>query len=282
MSSDMSGTLYIVATPIGNLDDISRRATDILASVATVAAEDTRRTRQLLAHYGISTPCISLHEHNETAKSADIIRQIKDGVDIALVSDAGTPLLSDPGYRLVSAAHAEGVTVCPIPGASAVIAALSVAGLPSDRFCFEGFLPAKKAARLATLRLLAGEARTMIFFESVHRVEKSLLDLCEVFGAARPAFIAREISKVYEQYVRATLGELLDAVQSGAIVVKGEFVIAVGGVELTASEAPNMELLLRELKAALPLKQAAAIAARVTGGRRNELYARLLELDGND
>lgn len=275
----VSGTLYIVATPIGNLEDISSRAVKILSSVDAIAAEDTRRTRQLLSHLGVRTPCFALHEHNEAQKTDSVIEQLVRGDAIAVVSDAGTPLLSDPGFRLVSAAHEHGLTVCPIPGPSAVTAALSAAGLPTDRFCFEGFLPAKKAARVARLGELSSETRTLVFFESVHRVQKCIADLCDTFGGDRPAFIAREITKLHEQNVRATLKEIDGKLGTDEIPGKGEFVIVVQGAASAPESSLNEQLLLRELKGALPLRKAAAVAAKVLGGRRNDLYERLMEMD---
>jgi len=205
----MSGTLFIVATPIGNLEDLAPRARQTLANVDLIAAEDTRRTGRLLSHFGIKTRLYALHDHNEEESAESLVAELANGRSVALVSDAGTPLLSDPGYRLVRAAHRDGVPVSPIPGPSALTTALSVAGLPTDRFCFEGFLPAKAKARRAVLVSLVNEPRTMIFYESVHRIEKTLEDLVSIFGAGRPAFVGRELSKVYEQCVQARLDELL-------------------------------------------------------------------------
>lgn len=274
-----AGTLYIVATPIGNLSDMSPRARDVLASVDLIAAEDTRHSRRLLAHFGIATRLQSLHEHNESRVVAQFIDKLQSGLSIALVSDAGTPLISDPGYRLVAAAHAGGISVSPVPGPSAVMAALSAAGLPTDRFCFEGFLPAKKSARQECLAALNDEPRTIVLYESVHRVAECLADLSRSFGAARPAFIGREISKQHEQCVSATLGELHSMLVDGRIAEKGEFVIVLAGAEradVPRDDRPARDL-LRKLMAELPGKKAAALAAEILGRRPNEMYRLMLE-----
>ena len=274
----MSGTLYVVATPIGNLDDWSNRAVETLRQADHIAAEDTRHTGRLLSHFGIKTPTFALHEHNEEQRSARALEQLKRGESIALVSDAGTPLLSDPGYRLIRLAHDAGVPVIPVPGPSALTAALSVAGLPTDRFCFEGFLPAKAKARETKLRSLADEQRTLVFFESVHRVADSIEAMASVFGAGREAFVGRELSKLHEQCVLSTLGDLIRAISDGGIPSKGEFVIVVQGADAAPSSSNELDALLEELIQVVPGKQAAEIAARLTGGKRNEIYQRMLEL----
>ena len=274
----MSGTLYVVATPIGNLEDLSPRARQTLVEVDLIAAEDTRHTGRLLSHLGVKTPQFALHEHNEAHAAQALIEQLNDGKSVALVSDAGTPLVSDPGYRLLQAAHANGIAVSPLPGPSAVTAALSVSGLPTDRFGFEGFPPAKKAARRKWLQARAADGRTLLFFEAVHRIGATLADMVDVFGTDREAFIGRELTKLHEQCRQATLSELLDEVSNGTIVSKGEFVIAVHGREDDSSSSIDADRLLRELAEALPPKKAAAIAARVTGEKRNALYQRLLEI----
>jgi len=274
----MSGTLYVVATPIGNLDDLTPRARQTLANVDLIAAEDTRHTGRLLSHFGVKTPQKALHDHNESTLVPMLIKDILKGKNIALVSDAGTPLVSDPGYRLVAAAHENGITVSPVPGASAVTAALSAAGLPTDRFCFEGFVPNKRVAREAWLRKLAAESRTLIFFESVHRIKDSITDMRDVFGSDRRAFIGRELSKLHEQCVQGTFAELTEKLVSAEIPSKGEFVIIVDGVKDEPATDIDVDLLITELAAVLPGKQAAAIAAKVTGEKRNALYARMLEL----
>src|SRR5207342_3336141 len=225
------GTLHVVATPIGNLGDLSPRALDTLRNVAAVCAEDTRHTRQLLSHFGLERPLLALHQHNEDAQAAQLVARLLAGDSLALVSDAGTPLVSDPGFRLVSAARAAGVRVSPVPGACAAIAALSVAGLPSDRFCFEGFLPAKAGARRERLRALAREPRTLVFYETGHRIEESLADFVEAFGARREAVLARELTKLFETVLGETLADLHAQVVADANQRKGEFVLVVRGSE---------------------------------------------------
>jgi 16S rRNA (cytidine1402-2'-O)-methyltransferase len=276
----MSGTLFIVATPIGNLEDLSPRARQTLADVDLVAAEDTRHTGRLLSNFGVKRPLLSLHEHNEEQQVTRLIEALQSGKSVALVSDAGTPLVSDPGYRLVRAAHENGVTVSPIPGPSALTAALSVAGLATDRFCFEGFLPAKKKARRDALKALANETRTMVFYESVHRIRDSLDDMIGVFGDDRQAFIGRELTKMYEQCISASLGGLLEQLESKAIAEKGEYVLAVAGTDVVAESSIDIDHLLVELADKLPGKEVAKVLARATGAKRNTLYQRLLELSG--
>ncbi len=278
----MSGTLYIVATPIGNLDDLTPRARQTLADVDLIAAEDTRHTGRLLLSIGVKTPQKALHDHNESRVVPALIQELRGGKSIALVSDAGTPLVSDPGYRLVAAAHANGITVSPISGASAVTAALSAAGLPTDRFCFEGFLPSKRAAREKWLRSVSGETRTLIFFESVHRIRDSLDDMAAILGKDRLGFVGRELSKLHEQCVQGTLAALCDMLASDEIPGKGEFVVVVHGAEQEAGSSIDTDILLTELAAVLPGKQAAAIAATVTGSKKNAMYARMLELTKPD
>ena len=278
----MSGTLFIVATPIGNLEDLSPRARQTLANVDLIAAEDTRRTGRLLSHFGIKTSLLAMHDHNEEALAEKLVAELASGKSIALVSDAGTPLVSDPGYRLVKAAHHAGISVSPIAGASAVAAAISVAGLPSNRFCFEGFLPAKKKARVDALASLASEARTMIFYESVHRITDTLGDLATAFGSDRPAFIGRELTKMHEQCVSGTLSELANQLNDGSITAKGEFVLVVAGSATIEASSLDVDRLLLELADKLPGKDVAKIIARATGEKRNALYQRLLELSKGD
>jgi len=275
----MSGTLFIVATPIGNLEDLAPRARQTLATVDLIAAEDTRHTGRLLSHFGIKTRLYALHDHNEEESAESLVAELANGRSVALVSDAGTPLLSDPGYRLVRAAHRDGVPVSPIPGPSALTTALSVAGLPTDRFCFEGFLPAKAKARRDVLASLVNEPRTMIFYESVHRIEKTLEDLVSIFGAGRPAFIGRELSKMYEQCVQARLDELLDQLVNGTIPGKGEFVLVVGGSGEERTSPALIDRLLVEFSGKLPDKEIAKIVSLATGEKRNALYQRLLDID---
>ncbi|MHA6492633.1 16S rRNA (cytidine(1402)-2'-O)-methyltransferase [Pseudomonas borbori] len=274
------GTLYVVATPIGNLDDISARALSVLRSVALIAAEDTRHSARLMQHFGIGTPLAACHEHNERDHGSRFIARLQTGDDIALISDAGTPLISDPGYHLVRQARAVNITVVPIPGACALIAALSAAGLPSDRFIFEGFLPAKTAGRRARLEQVKEESRTLIFYEAPHRILECLEDMSAVFGAERPALLAREISKTFETLKGLPLGELSAWVASDSNQQRGECVVVVAGWQAPADDSAVsaealrvLDLLLQEL----PLKRAAALAAEITGVRKNLLYQVALE-----
>ena len=278
----MSGTLFIVATPIGNLEDLTPRARQTLAEVDLIAAEDTRHTGRLLSHFAIKTPLIAVHDHNEEKVCASLIADLVGGKAVALVSDAGTPLVSDPGFRIVQAAHEHGITVTPIAGASAVTAALSAAGLPTDRFCFEGFLPSRQKARKDRLAALGGESRTMVFYESVHRIADFMQDTVDVFGADRPAFIGRELTKLHEQCVSASLGELLRQVNDDTIVGKGEFVVIVAGTSKDEVSSIDIDRLLLEFADRLPGKDVAKIIARATGQKRNALYRRLLQLRGTD
>ncbi len=279
-----SGTLFVVATPIGNREDLTPRARRILGDVDLIAAEDTRHTGRLLSHFGINTRQIALHDHNEEVTVPKLISALKEGKSIALVSDAGTPLISDPGYRVVCAAHAEKIPVSPVPGASAVTAALSVAGLATDRFCFEGFLPNKKVARMNRLRKLCDETRTIVFYESVHRIKEMLKDLDEVLGAGRNAFIGRELSKLHEQCVSATLGDLQDMLADGQIAMKGEFVLVVEGNRNPDTEVAtiNISQLIAEISAALPANQAVDLVSSLSGRRRNEIYRLMLAQRGEE
>jgi 16S rRNA (cytidine1402-2'-O)-methyltransferase len=278
----MSGTLFVVATPIGNLEDLTQRARQTLAEVSLIAAEDTRHTGRLLMHIGCKTRLMALHDHNEEKAVGGIVKMLLDGDTVALVSDAGTPLVSDPGFRLVRAAHEHGIKVSPIPGASAVTAALSVAGLPTDRFCFEGFAPSKHAARIDWLENLANERRTMVIYESVHRIDECLADMVAVFGPERQAYIGRELTKLHEQCVQETLGELQHQVNDKTIVGKGEFVIVVAGSAEEQESPLEVDRLLRALSAHLSLKDSAKVAAAATGLKRNTLYERLLHLKDAD
>jgi 16S rRNA (cytidine1402-2'-O)-methyltransferase len=275
----MPGTLYVVATPIGNLADLTPRARDVLASVALIAAEDTRHTRQLLQSCGIGTALTSLHEHNEAQKSAELVARLAQGESIALVSDAGTPLVSDPGFDLVAAARRAGIAVVAIPGACAAIAALSVAGLPTDRFVFEGFLPAKTAARSERLELLARERRTMIFYEAPHRLCEVLRDMTRIFGAERSASISRELTKRFETTYSGTLGQLSGAAERDSDMSRGELVVVVSGAPATSVALElDSDALLRALLEELSPSQAAKVAAHITGGKRSELYEAALRL----
>jgi len=265
------GALYVVATPIGNLGDMSARAVEVLRSVDIIAAEDTRHSKRLLDHYAIDGRLVSCHDHNEADSSARLVAEILAGRSVALISDAGTPLVSDPGYRLVQEAIAAGVTVIPVPGPSAMVAALSVAGLPTDRFCFEGFLPARQKARLAALHALRLESRTLVLFEAPHRVAELLRDMIEVMGEGRRVTVARELTKQFEQVWRGSLAEAAVMVESGAIPERGEFVIVLEGAPGSGLEVDSerlMEILLREL----PPATAAGLASEITGIARKRLY----------
>ncbi len=274
-----SATLYVVATPIGNLGDLSPRAQEVLRSVAAVCAEDTRHTRPLLAHFGIDKPMVALHDHNEDGIAGRIVARLLGGESLALVSDAGTPLVSDPGFRLVRAARAAGVKVSPVPGACAAIAALSVAGLPSDRFLFEGFLPAKAGARRERLQRLASETATLVFYESSHRIAESLADMAAVFGGGRPAVIARELTKLFETVLDGSLQELLARVEADDNQRKGEFVVMVQGVgDDEAARLAEGRRLYARLNEHLPPSAAAKLAAELSGAPRKALYGQ----GGND
>jgi 16S rRNA (cytidine1402-2'-O)-methyltransferase len=268
------GTLYVVATPIGNLGDLAPRARELLGAVDAILAEDTRHTRKLTSHFGIATPLEALHDHNEPAVAAALVERLRAGAALALVSDAGTPLLSDPGFVLVRAARAAGLPVVAVPGPCAAIAALSIAGLPTDRFCFEGFLPARGSARRERIEALAQEPRTLVLYESPHRLREALADLCEGFGATRPAVIARELTKLHEAVIGDTLGDLQRWSATDPHAAAGEVVLVVGGSSQAAQSGPGLdsEQVLRTLLAELPLKQAVALAVKLTGQPRNALY----------
>lgn len=268
-----AGTLYVVATPIGNLGDISERAIDVLNSVDVIAAEDTRHSARLCQHFSIDTPLKAYHDYSDQAHSEAMIGQLQDGKNIALISDAGTPLISDPGYRLVKLARDADINVVPIPGACAMAAALSVAGLPSDRFCFEGFLPAKSGQRLNYLQALLEEERTMIFYEAPHRIEDSLAAMVDVFGAERDLVLAREITKTYETVLAGSAQQVLSRVQEDPNQRKGEMVVLVKGFEAKDKQIDaKVEHMMRCLLAQLPVKQAAQIGAEISGLRKKELY----------
>lgn len=275
------GVLYVVATPIGNLGDITDRARRILSEVDLIAAEDTRHTGKLLAHLNIRTRLVTYHDHNELSASRSIVEQLKAGENIALVSDAGTPLIADPGFRLVRLATDEGIEVVPIPGPSALITALSVAGLPSDRFTFYGFLPAKHKALMDLLNDLTGETGTLIFYETPHRIVKTIAALELVFGAERHLVLARELTKTFEQIVRKPIGEIKRQIEAEEIVIKGEFVLLLQGQDEIVVPLDE-ERLLKELIKELPLRKAAEIAARLTGKSKNELYKIALLLKENN
>ena len=275
--------MYVVATPIGNLADISQRAIEVLRQVSLIAAEDTRHSRKLLTHYGIAGHLQALHEHNEREQYPRLLRVLTDGRDVALISDAGTPLISDPGFVLVREARKSGFRVVPVPGPSALIAALSVAGLPTDRFRFEGFLPAKAGARRERLERLRLDNATLVFYESSHRIVDSLADMAACLGAERNATLARELTKTFETVHDGTLAELHDWVQADSNQQKGEFVLVVQGAisdptALDDAARRTLEVLLAEL----PLRQAAALAAKITGVAKNRLYEYGLALKQED
>jgi len=274
------GSLYIVATPIGNMGDMTERAQNTLKDVDVIAVEDTRRSGQLLRNFDISTPMIAVHEHNERQVCDSLLERINKGESIALISDAGTPLLSDPGYFLVNQARERDISVVPIPGVSAVITALSVAGLPTDRFIFEGFLPAKSAARLQRLEKLKDDMRTVIFYEAPHRIVDMLKDCQRVYGGQRKVVLARELTKTFETVHGDELDALIPWVEADQNQQKGEFVVLVQGAEArdeSGIDAEAERILLILLKD-LPVKQAAALAANITGLKKNALYQRALEL----
>lgn len=273
-----AGTLYVVATPIGNRGDLGERARAILGGVTLVLAEDTRRTRPLLRDLGIRTPLLALHEHNERGRAAELVARLTGGDSLALVSDAGTPLVSDPGYLLVRAARAAACPVRPVPGPCAAVAALSVAGLPAGRFAFEGFLPAKAVARRKALAALQRETRTLVFYEAVHRVRETLADLATAFGAGREAAVARELTKIHETVRTGTLGELASWAAADDDVVRGEIVLVVEGAAATAAPHElDARTLLFELAQELPAAKAAQLTARLTGEPRKQLYQWLID-----
>jgi len=264
--------LYIVATPIGNLADFTHRAVDVLGSADLILAEDTRHSRVLLDRYGIKGKVQALHEHNEDARIPELLEQLRQGRMLALISDAGTPLVSDPGFRLVRAAAEAGIPVVPIPGPSALTAALAVAGIATDRFVFEGFLPARATARLKTLQRLSQETRTLVFFESSHRVRDFLADCERAFGPERKAAVCRELTKQYETVLRGSLGALREILDRDSDQTRGEFVVVVAGSDLPQGQVAGLEL-ARALLEHLPASQAARVAAKITGESRRDLYA---------
>ena len=278
-----AGTLYVVATPIGNLEDMTPRAIRVLSEVDLIAAEDTRHSGKLLKHFGIEAKTEALHEHNERSQVPRLIEILQAGKSIAFITDAGTPLVSDPGFHLVRSARQAGLTVIPVPGACAAIAALSTAGLPSDRFVFEGFPPAKSAARRAVFEKLREETRTLIFYESPHRILESLGEMTEIFGPGREAVLARELTKQFETVRSGTLTELSEWVVRDPHQQLGEFVILVHGVPREEREAVDEEAerILRILIEELPVSQAAALAAKITGLKKNRLYEYALNLKGD-
>jgi 16S rRNA (cytidine1402-2'-O)-methyltransferase len=283
VANGSAGRLYVVATPIGNLNDFSARARETLAGCSLIAAEDTRHTGNLLKHFAIRTPMISLHDHNETGRAPEIVQRLTAGDSVALVSDAGTPAISDPGFGLVRAAAEAGIEIISIPGPCAAIAALSIGGLPTDRFCFEGFLPAKSRARRERLTQLEHEVRTLVFYESPHRVSDMLDEAAQVFGATRPAMVMREATKLHESTYRGNLEQLSQRASQDADFSRGEIVVVIAGAASPEAQAEGeltqeLDKTLKVLMAELPLKQAAHLAAKLTGMRDNEAYRRALAL----
>jgi len=274
------GILYVVATPIGNLEDISYRAVSVLRQVDLIAVEDTRHSAKLLNRYAIDAARISLHEHNEQRRTQGILARLESGESVALISDAGTPLISDPGYRLVAAVRAAGLRVSPVPGACAAIAALSAGGLPTDRFVFEGFLSAKESTRRSRLKVLAEETRTLVFYESSHRILSTLQDLTTCLGEDRPAVIARELTKTFETLKSAGLKMLGEWLREDPNRQRGEFVVLVKGIEASRQNISTRELerLLSLLLDELPLKTAVRLVAKITAEKKNRIYSIALAL----
>lgn len=278
----MSAQLFVVATPIGHLDDMTFRAIEILKSVALVAAEDTRQSAQLFKYYNIATPLTACHDHNESNKIDQLIQRLKSGENIALISDAGTPLISDPGFKLVRAAQENQIRVVPVPGACAAIAALSAVGLPSDRFSFEGFLPSKSSQRLLLLEKLKDETQTLIFYEAPHRILDCVTDMMHIFGEDRPVGFAREITKTFETIKKMTLKELVSFIQNDHHQQKGEIVLIVGGNPVNKDvDQDQLDQLLLRLLQDLSVKAASQLAADLTGIKKKIAYQRALELTQN-
>jgi len=276
-----AGHLYIVATPIGNLGDITRRAIEVLQRVNRILAEDTRHSSHLLNHLGIQKPMWSCHEHNEEQRIQQVVTALAAGESLALISDAGTPLISDPGYRLVTSVAGQGYPVVPIPGPSALITALSVAGLPTDRFAFEGFMPAKSGARVKRLQAMADESRTLVFYESSHRICATVADMQKVFGPDRQMALMRELTKRYEQVFRGTIEQVSEQLGTDPNHQKGELVLVVHGAEESAGAlAISSSILLEGLLEELPASKAASLAAKLTGLSRKQMYEQALKLSG--
>jgi 16S rRNA (cytidine1402-2'-O)-methyltransferase len=273
----LEAALYVVATPIGNLGDVTIRALETLAAADLIACEDTRTSRTFLDRYGIKTKTVSYHDHNQAEAGAKLIASLKEGKSVALISDAGTPLISDPGERLVAGAKAAGVRTIPIPGASAILAALSAAGLPTARFFFDGFLPAKSGQRRARLASLGSLDATLVFYEAPHRLSEALADMADVFGSERRAAMCRELTKTFEEIVTLPLGELKARYPADA-TVKGEIVLVIEPPKTSEADASDVDTILKSLSKEMPASKAAAEASRLTGVSKTELYQRLLDL----
>jgi 16S rRNA (cytidine1402-2'-O)-methyltransferase len=281
MNSNQSGTLYIVATPIGNLGDMVPRAVETLQSVSVIACEDTRHSKKLLDHFSIDKPCVAYHDHADKKSSYQLLKRLAAGEDIALISDAGTPLISDPGYRLVAEARQQDIAVIPIPGACAAVAALSVAGLPTDKFNFIGFLPAKSSQRKTALTGLKSVGETMVCYEAPHRILDTVADMAEIFGGDRLAFMAREVSKTFETYLQGSLDQLQTIISSDSNQQRGEIVLVISGATKAAdSVAVDAEKVLGLLLKELPITKAASLTAKITGGDKKQLYQLALQLQG--
>jgi 16S rRNA (cytidine1402-2'-O)-methyltransferase len=276
----ISAGLYVVATPIGNLEDMSARAIRILRDADLILAEDSRHSSILLQHFGIHTAVQPFHEHNEHKVLAQVLARLKAHQAIALISDAGTPLISDPGYQLVAAAHDQGIRVIPVPGPSALISALSVSGLPSDRFVYEGFLPGKKTARQKYLAELANEQRTLIFYEVPHRICASLQDMMEIFGHDRMAVLAKEITKHFETIRRDSLAGILHWLQEDPLRQKGEFVLIIHGAAAAVADVQEATRVLNILLRFLSVREAAGAAAEILNDNKNRLYQMALAISG--
>jgi 16S rRNA (cytidine1402-2'-O)-methyltransferase len=271
-----TGTLYVVATPIGNLEDITYRAVRILSEVDLVAAEDTRHSRKLFAHFGIQKPLVSYHDHNEQQRQEELVKRLQAGEDVALISDAGTPCIADPGYRLIASCHATGITVVPIPGPSALITALSAAGVSIERFAFEGYLPQKAKARADLLRKLNGEQRTLVFYETPHRLAATLADLVEIMGAEQPLVVARELTKMYEEFFRGTAEEAVT--RFAREPARGELVLVIP----PSTQGPQMNVrdALRKLlnEGDLSRREAVKLIAKEYGLPSSDVYRESLSL----
>jgi len=286
VTNETAGRLYVVATPIGNLGDLSVRAREILQNSTLIASEDTRHTGVLLKHFGIETPQLSLHGHNETQRVPELISRLREGAAISLVSDAGTPAISDPGFELVRAAAAAGIEVIAVPGPCAAVAALSIGALPTDRFCFEGFLPVRGAARRKRLESLIAEPRTLVVYEAPHRIFDTLEDCAKVLGEERQAVVARELTKMHESIYRGALGDLIAQADTDVDFGRGEIVLLIAAAPQKPDDADGgadghggaLDRVLKVLLAELPLKQAARLAAQIAGVRDNEAYKRALHL----